>query len=99
MYTVTEQAGRDPTIGYSTQAYDVTVTVTYNAEVEQGEPIRISGTKWHAKPEMVEPGERGSVIGVKLIDERQERWLVVRWIIAPNLRVALVIRDAGAVLP
>ena len=28
MYTVTEQAGRDPTIGYSTQAYDVTVTVT-----------------------------------------------------------------------
>lgn len=28
VYTVTEQAGRDPTIGYSTQAYDVTVTVT-----------------------------------------------------------------------
>lgn len=27
VYTVTEQAGRDPTIGYSTQAYDVTVTV------------------------------------------------------------------------
>lgn len=30
VYTVTEQAGRDPTIGYSTQAYDVTVTVTDN---------------------------------------------------------------------
>lgn len=28
VYTVTEQADRDPTIGYSTQAYDVTVTVT-----------------------------------------------------------------------
>lgn len=28
VYTVTEQAGHDPTIGYSTQAYDVTVTVT-----------------------------------------------------------------------
>lgn len=28
VYTVTEQAGRDSTIGYSTQAYDVTVTVT-----------------------------------------------------------------------
>ena len=28
VYTVSEQAGRDPTIGYSTQAYDVTVTVT-----------------------------------------------------------------------
>lgn len=28
VYTVTEQAGRDPTIGYSTQAYDVTATVT-----------------------------------------------------------------------
>lgn len=28
VYTVTEQAGRDPTIRYSTQAYDVTVTVT-----------------------------------------------------------------------
>ena len=28
VYTVTEQAGRDLTIGYSTQAYDVTVTVT-----------------------------------------------------------------------
>lgn len=28
VYTITEQAGRDPTIGYSTQAYDVTVTVT-----------------------------------------------------------------------
>lgn len=28
VYTVTEQAGRDPTIGYSTQAYNVTVTVT-----------------------------------------------------------------------
>lgn len=28
VYTVTEQAGRDPTIGYSTQTYDVTVTVT-----------------------------------------------------------------------
>ena len=28
VYTVTEQAGRDPTIGYSTQAYDVTITVT-----------------------------------------------------------------------
>lgn len=28
VYTVTEQAGRDPTIGYSAQAYDVTVTVT-----------------------------------------------------------------------
>lgn len=28
VYTVTEQAGRDPTIGYSTQAYDMTVTVT-----------------------------------------------------------------------
>lgn len=30
VYTVTEQAGRDPTIGYSTQAYDVTVTVADN---------------------------------------------------------------------
>ena len=28
VYTVTEQAGHDSTIGYSTQAYDVTVTVT-----------------------------------------------------------------------
>ena len=28
VYTVTEQADRDSTIGYSTQAYDVTVTVT-----------------------------------------------------------------------
>ncbi len=28
VYTVTEQAGRDPTIGYSTQAYDVTNTGT-----------------------------------------------------------------------
>lgn len=28
VYTVTEQADRDPTIGYSAQAYDVTVTVT-----------------------------------------------------------------------
>lgn len=30
VYTVTEQAARDSTIGYSTQAYDVTVTVADN---------------------------------------------------------------------
>lgn len=34
VYTVTEQAGRDPTIGYSTQAYDVTVTVTVTEDTK-----------------------------------------------------------------
>lgn len=43
-------------------------TVTYNAEVAPGEPIRISGTGWLAKPDRVDEGEEGSVIGVKLID-------------------------------
>ncbi|MDF1487424.1 immunoglobulin domain-containing family protein [Tessaracoccus caeni] len=44
-------------------------TVVYNAEVEPGQPIRLSGTGWTAKPERTVEGERGSVIGVKLIDD------------------------------
>jgi len=44
-------------------------TVTYDDEVAVGETIRVSGTKWLAKPDMVEEGEEGSVIGFKLIDD------------------------------
>ncbi|MFT3888912.1 MAG: immunoglobulin domain-containing protein [Arachnia sp.] len=44
-------------------------TVTYNAEVRPGEPIRLQGTGWLAKPDRTEEGQRGSVIGVKLIDD------------------------------
>ncbi|MCW5954137.1 MAG: hypothetical protein KIT69_17945, partial [Propionibacteriaceae bacterium] len=43
-------------------------TVTYNAEVPSGRPIRLAGTGWLAKPDRVDEGEEGSVIGVKLID-------------------------------
>ncbi|MGE3621734.1 MAG: hypothetical protein AB7L84_14855, partial [Acidimicrobiia bacterium] len=53
-------------------------TVTYDTEAVVGEPIRVSGTGWLAKPDFVDEGEEGSVIGLKLIDptlgqlERQE---------------------------
>lgn len=44
-------------------------TVTYQAEVLVGEPIRITGTGWLAKPDLVDDGEEGSVIGFKFIDD------------------------------
>lgn len=43
-------------------------TVTYTDEVAPGEKITVSGSGWLAKPDMVEEGEEGSVIGFKLID-------------------------------
>ncbi|ALJ21657.1 OmpL47-type beta-barrel domain-containing protein [Microbacterium sp. No. 7] len=43
-------------------------TLTYDTEVAPGESIRISGTQWLAKPDRVDEGEEGSVIGLKLID-------------------------------
>ena len=42
-------------------------TVAYNDEVAVGEKIVVSGTGWLAKPDRVEEGEEGSVIGFKLI--------------------------------
>ncbi|MGC4153786.1 MAG: Ig-like domain repeat protein [Propionicimonas sp.] len=43
-------------------------TVRYDDEATAGKKITVSGTGWLAKPEMVEEGEEGSVIGFKLID-------------------------------
>ena len=42
-------------------------TVSYDHEAVVGEKITVSGTGWLAKPDMVEVGEEGSVIGFKLI--------------------------------
>ena len=43
-------------------------TLTYNATVTAGQPIRVSGAGWLAKPDRVDEGEEGSVVGFKLID-------------------------------
>ncbi|MCW5952873.1 MAG: hypothetical protein KIT69_11510, partial [Propionibacteriaceae bacterium] len=43
-------------------------TVSYDGEVTVGQTITVSGTGWLAKPDMVDEGEEGSVIGFKLID-------------------------------
>ncbi|MGC3953200.1 MAG: hypothetical protein QM804_02920 [Propionicimonas sp.] len=43
-------------------------TVGYDTEARVGQPIHVSGTGWLAKPDMVDEGEEGSVIGFKLID-------------------------------
>lgn len=41
--------------------------VSYDHEAVVGEKITVSGTGWLAKPDMVDEGEEGSVIGFKLI--------------------------------
>ncbi len=42
-------------------------TVSYDDEAAVGEKITVSGTGWLAKPDRVDEGEEGSVIGFKLI--------------------------------
>lgn len=54
--------------GTSTYTHWDGETVTFEHEIELGESIELSGTGWLAKPDMVDEGEEGSVIGFKLID-------------------------------
>lgn len=62
-------AAADDTSETTTFTHISGVTVTYAPRAEPGKPLRITGTGWLAKPDRVEEGEKGSVIGIKLIDD------------------------------
>lgn len=62
-------AAADDTSETTTFTHISGVTVTYAPKAEPGKPLRITGTGWLAKPDRVEEGEKGSVIGIKLIDD------------------------------
>lgn len=71
VYTVTEQADRDSTIGYSTQAYDVTVTVADNGGMltasadRQANDIRFDNT-YQPQNVLVELAARKRLTGREL---------------------------------